>query len=175
MGVRKFLLTAATLGLLVGGSAYAADGPLYFGLKAGVMDADADGFDGASNFGVLVGYELRRDTNGSFAVEGEYTRKLTEGDIEIGGAHGDWTIETLAGYGVYRTAGNVYAKGKLGLVREEIKVTGFGNSSIAGKDTSLSAGAGVGVRFSPETELELELTVIEEDVNFLSLGYVTHF
>lgn len=144
--------------------------PWYLGLKAGWMDADASNFDEATNLGLYGGYTLHDDASGRFALEGEYTRTISDGDIPGGG----WDIETLAVYGAYRTAGPWFLKIKAGYLDEDISVSA-GGSSIAGSDSGFSFGAGAGVRLSNKAAFELEYTVIEEDVNFFSIGYLTHF
>jgi len=144
--------------------------PWYLGLKAGWMDADASNFDEATNLGLYGGYTLHDDASGRFALEGEYTRTISDGDIPGGG----WDIETLAVYGAYRTAGPWFLKIKAGYLDEDISVSA-GGSSIAGSDSGFSFGAGGGVRLSNKAAFELEYTVIEEDVNFFSIGYLTHF
>lgn len=171
MTKRVCLMVCALVGSLAISTAAAQESPLYFGFKAGRMETDVGGFDAASNFGFTFGYELLRDFNGSFALEGEYTRDLAKGDVA--GA-GNWKIETLAGYGAYRTADTVYLKAKSGLLRRDATVRGA-DAGFAGRDSEISFGAGVGVRLTQKTGLELEYTVIESAVSFLSLGYFTHF
>lgn len=166
-----YLTVCALAASLAIPTAAAQKSPLYVGLKAGGMEADVGGFDAASNFGFTLGYELLRNLNGSFALEGEYTRSLSKGGIA--GA-GNWKIETLAGYGAYRTGDAVYLKAKFGLLRRDAQVSGAG-AGFAGRDNETSFGAGVGVRFTQKTGLELEYTVVESDVSFLGLGYFTHF
>lgn len=174
--LHRYILAGAFFGCLsFTTAATAEDNPVYFGIKAGVMKADVGGFDPSNNFGFLLGYDVYRDVNGTLSIEGEYTRKLSEGDVNIGGARGDWKIETLAAYGAYRTAGELYLKAKAGYLREDVNVSGVGNTSVSGKDSGLSYGAGVGYRFNRKTGLELEYTIVESDISFLSLGYFTHF
>lgn len=158
-------------GWLAGAPAQAQENPVYFGLKAGQMDADQGGFDAASNIGVIFGYAMVRDVRGAFALEGEYTLNLSKGDIAGGG---DWKVETLAVYGAYRTADTVYLKAKAGALRQDVRCRGS-SRDICGKDSGLSLGAGVGWRLNRKIGLELEYTMIEEDIGFLSLGYFTHF
>lgn len=157
---------------LLAAPTHAQENPLYFGIKAGQMDPDADGFDEATNVGLIAGYDLSRDANGTLALEVEYTRSLSEGDVRFGG---EWEIETLAGYGAYRTAGDVYVKAKAGVLSEDVKVSRTGGAIASGKDSGFSFGAGVGVRLNRKVGLEIEYTIIEEDIGFLSLGYFTHF
>ncbi len=154
-------------------SAKAADSSWYVGLKAGQMMVDLDGLDDATNGGVLVGYSF-----GDFAIEAEYTTTLSEGDVTILGVPGEWDINTFAVYGVYRSSGNIYFKGKVGFLNEDvsINVNAFGTPiSAAGSDSSASLGVGVGWRIPDSNSLELEYTIVEEDIDFLSLGYNYHF
>lgn len=170
-----YVLLGALSAWLAVSTAAAQQNPVYFGLKAGRMDADAAGFGQASNIGLIFGFDLSQDDNGVFSFEGEYTRHISDGNVAVGGIRGDWKIETLAGYGAYRTAGDVYVKAKAGMLHEDLKVSVAGGAISSGKETGFSFGSGVGWRFNRKTGLELEYTVIEEDVRFLSLGYFTHF
>lgn len=175
MTKQKPLAIGAIVALLAVPAANAQETPAYFGLKAGRMDADAGGFSTASNVGFTLGYVVVEDYNGAFALEAEYTRNLSSGNVSIGGASGDWRIETLAGYGAYRTAGDAYLKGKFGLLRRDVKVGGVAAHPLDGKDNELSFGAGAGVRFNRKIGLEFEYTIVENDIGFVSLGYFTHF
>lgn len=147
------------------------ENPVFFGVKAGQIDADQGGFDTASNIGFLFGYALSRDATGVLALESEYTRNLSDGDIA--GA-GDWRIETLAVYGAYRTTDDVYLKAKAGALSQDVKCQGT-RRGICAKASGVSFGAGVGWRLNRKVGFELEYTLIEEDIGFLSLGYFTHF
>lgn len=145
--------------------------PWYLGLKAGTMDADASGFKEAGNIAVFGGYDLHRDANGSLALEGEYSRTVSDGDTPGGG----WDINTWAVYGAYRTAGSVFLKAKAGYLNEHVSVSGVGGNSVAGSDSGFSFGAGGGFRISNKAAFEIEYTVIEDDINFFSIAYFTHF
>lgn len=174
---RSLLLAFAAIGLVALSPVRAqqAVNPMYFGFKAGTMDADVSGFDEASNWGVLLGFTLYDQAEaGSLALEGEYTRSFNDGDVRIAGLRGDWNVETLALYGAYRTGGNVFLKAKAGWASRDVSVRGPGGR-IEGDDSDFSFGAGGGVRLSRKAGLELEYTVIEDDLNFLSLGFFTHF
>lgn len=148
----------------------------YFGVKAGLMMPDANGFDDALNIGGVVGVpvtELRTagsGISGTISVEGELTLSLVEGDVDGGG---DWDVWTLGGFGVYRSpaSNNLYFKGKLGLVRSDVDVS-FGGSSFSGSDTDAALGVGLGIKLAGRSNLEFELTLLD-DIDFLSVGY--HF
>ena len=137
---------------------HAADG-LYVGVQAGSMNHDGSGFDGANNLGVTLGYEFLNVALGDIAIEGGYTNTVDKGNAPAG----DWEIETLAAYGVFRTAGRLYLKAKGGVVRSNIKESLQSNTS-----TELSAGIGGGFSVGI-AQFELEYTRIEEDVDFVSL------
>ena len=168
---KTFCCTGVVLDSMLATPSYAQGlSPWYLGLKVGWMDADAPSFDEATNLGLYGGYTLHEDVNGRFALEGEYTRSISDGDIPGGG----WDIETLGLYGAYRTAGPWFLKLKAGYIDEDISVSAGGNS-IAGSDSGFSFGAGGGVQLSNKAAFEIEYTVIEDDVNFFSIGYLTHF
>lgn len=166
----------ALFGLLVCAPAQAQQpgNPVYFGARIGLMDPDVRGFDEATNLGLFVGYTLMQDTRGALAIEGEYTRTFDDGEVNRAGVTSDWEIETLAAYLAYRTAGDVYLKAKAGYGWWDLSVdrivTGAEND-----DWDLTFGAGVGFRLSRKAGLEVEYAVIQEDINFLGLGFFTHF
>lgn len=154
-------------------AAMAQDAPFYLGVKIGSMDADFSGFDRAVNLGVNAGYELLRDTRGALAIEGEYTTTASDGDISGGG---EWDADTLAIYAAYRTAGDLYVKGKAGYLNQDIKGTGAGAARItSGDDSGFSYGIGAGWRMDRKSSFEIEYTATSDELTFISLGYITRF
>ncbi len=141
----------------------------YIGGKLGLMMVDGSGFDDAINAGALVGMTLNQVQAGSLAVEAELTLTLVDGEISGGP---DWDVTTLAGYGVYRSNGPIYFKGKAGLVYWDFDLDGFRGSS---DDIDLSIGIGGGLKISDKAALELEYTIIESDLDFLSVGFKINF
>jgi len=153
------LLAAA---LLAGPAAALADG-WYLGAKAGLMATDANGFDDATNAGVVIGRDIIGLVAGDLSLEGEYTTTVDEGS---GFGTSDWEIDTLGGYAVFRSAGPAYLKAKGGIVRSDVSVGSFSQTS-----TDPSAGLGVGFSLGV-AQLELEYTRIDgddADVDFISL------
>ena len=166
---KTFCCTGVVLGSLLVMPSYAQSvSPWYLGLKVGWMELDAPSTDDATNLGLYGGYTLMEDTNGQFAVEAEYTRSISDGEVGSAG----WDIETISAFGAYRTAGPWFLKLKAGWTDIDLS-TGSGGRSI--NDSDFSFGAGGGVRLSNKAAFELEYTVIEDDVNFFSIGYLTHF
>ena len=153
----SLLLLCSGFSLAIG-TVHAADG-LYVGVQAGSMNHDGSGFDSANNLGVVLGYEFLNVALGDIAIEGGYTNTVDKGNAPVG----EWEIETLAAYGVFRTAGPLYLKVKGGLLRSNIKEPMQSNTS-----TEFSGGIGGGLSVGI-AQLELEYTRIEEDVNFVSL------
>jgi len=144
---------------------------LYFGAKVGLMMNDAPGFGDAINIGGIVGLPVTRLEQGEILLEGELTTTVVRGDVGYIGINGHWDVTTLAGYGVFRTYGPMYFKAKAGLLYEDASVSINGVSTYGGTDTGVSLGIGGGMRLSGGHSIELEYTIIDSDVNFLSIGY----
>lgn len=174
MKQHRYLLASAFAGCLAfSAAASAQDAPFYLGVKVGSMDADFSGFDRAVNVGLNIGYELLRDTRGALAIEGEYTTTASDGDISGGG---EWDADTLAVYAAYRTAGDLYVKGKAGYLNQDVKGTGGGASNItSGDESGFSYGIGAGWRLDRKSALEIEYTVASDELKFISLGYIARF
>lgn len=155
-----FVKAAVVVGLVVmAPSAFAKD--YYLGAKYGAMMNEIDDYDPAQNLGIVLGYHVLDVGLGDLDVEVDYTSTTSRGDAPA--PVNQWEIQTAGGYAVFRTAGMFYFKGKAGLLYEKIK-SDIGSAD----DTGTSFGAGVGVS-AGIAQFELEYTVIEQDVNYLSL------
>ncbi|WP_162925786.1 outer membrane beta-barrel protein [Isoalcanivorax indicus] len=169
---KKTLISLLALGLT--GPAWATEGHSqmggFFGLKAGQMMVDAvdDGigmdFDDSTNIGFYTGYV----GESGLGFEIEYTQPTSKAGTGVPSV--DYELTTIAAYGTFRSDGNVYLKGKAGLLREEVKVSGPGGS-FSDRDSGLSVGAGLGFMLG-RSRLEVEFTIIESDVNYLSVGFI---
>lgn len=185
MKIHRALMCVVTLssGLFGAGVAQAAPPStpaagnlVYLGVKGGIMDNDAPGTDYAVNLGAFGGYNLmgegarypRNLGGGTLSVEGEFTVSVLKGDTS---AYGDWNIMTLAGYAAYRfpLQNNFYLKGKAGVRR--IDVDTDVPAAWDGTDTGLSVGLGAGWKLN-KGNVEAEVTVIENDITFVSVGYI---
>lgn len=143
---------------------------LYYGAKVGLMMPDIPGWGDAVNIGGVVGAPVTHLAQGSISVEGELTTSVIKGDANYFGFTGHWGITTLAGYGVFRTDGPMYFKAKAGYLFEDVNVS-IGGATGYGSDSGVTFGVGGGMRLSGGHTLEIEYTIIDSDVNFLSLGY----
>jgi hypothetical protein len=183
MKTKHTLLAITLLGAAASMSVAHAAGPttgaagsfVYLGIKGGVISNDAPGTDNALNIGVYGGYNLLGDGartpknlgGGTLSLEGDFTVTAIKGDA---GIYGDWNIMTLAGYAAYRfpLQNNFYLKGKAGArwidIDTDVPV------SWSGTDTGGTFGIGGGMKLANGT-LEAELTIVENDITFLSIGY----
>lgn len=159
--MKKILPLGLALASLASAPVFAAAGDdgLHLGFKTGMMDVDVGGFDIDMPLGFVLGFE-----QGLYGFEIE--ANFAGGDIE----GFDLDFDTFAFYGVYRSAGEVYFKGKLGFLRENVDIDGI----VSEDDSGLSLGLGVGTRVD-NLSFEAEFTIIEEDVNYLSVGANVHF
>lgn len=164
----RLLITGLCVVTGLSGQAMAVENPWYVGLKAGTMSVDVSAYEDATSLGLLLGYKLSSDSNGSLAVEGELTNSSSE-NITVLGVTGKWDIDTLAVYLAYRTGGDLYLKGKVGYLDEDVNVN-IAGASISGSDSGASYGIGAGWKFGKSNAVELEYTIIETDVDFISLG-----
>lgn len=164
----KKLISALCLGIGLSGPVMAAESPWYAGIKAGTMSVDVSAYEDATSMGLILGYRLSDNSSGSLAVEGEYTNSSSE-NITVLGISGKWDVDTLAVYLAYRTGGDLYFKGKIGYLNEDVNVN-IAGASISGSDSGASYGIGGGWKFGKTNAVELEYTIIETDVDFISLG-----
>jgi len=168
-------LVAGSLALAVAATAsvsQAADErDWYVGAKLGWMSSSDSDFDESMNLGLVAGLHLpgiELPFEANVAVEGEYSTSISDGDWEEGSLEGEWDIDTFAVYGVVRTDGDIYFKGKGGIIYEDISVSG--DVSDSASSTDLSFGLGAGWKLNDKLSLEAEFTLIEEDVSFFSIG-----
>src|SRR5690606_38216098 len=73
---------------------------------------------------------------------------------------GNRDVDSTAVYGTYRSAGDMYLLGKIGVA----SLDGFGES-----DTGLSFGLGAGIATGSGIAIEAEYTVLDSDVSFFVL------
>lgn len=111
-----------------------ANGQWLIGAKYASMYNSDDGIgkQEATNTGLILGYEFARPVwKGKAAFEFEYLPSTSSGDVNgvpssnpsIYPAGGKWENPLYSGYLAYRTAGRIYAKGKVGIVASRFKIT----------------------------------------------------
>lgn len=145
---------------------------LYIGAKAGVLGIDANTaditWDDAMPVGLLIGYQIPVE-GGDFALEFEMNK--ADLDVTVSNQKGTLDFKTTALYGAYRSEGNFFYKLKAGILKEEITGAESGVfKAFSVSDTGISVGFGGGIRLANNITIEAEYTIIEEDVNYFSVG-----
>jgi opacity protein-like surface antigen len=173
--MQKVLLSAVVAASLLSGVAYAAPVGPYLGAKVGsymVDDSESNKkYDDGTSFGVYGGY----DFGSGLSVELEYNTS-SGNDISVKNVKiGEYDFSNFGVYGAYRFYPSLYKglslKAKIGVISEDIdKNYSFGVASESNSDTGLSFGVGAGFAITPQVSIEGEYTVIEQDVDLLSLG-----
>jgi outer membrane immunogenic protein len=131
-------------------------GNFYFGAKVGQMVIDNIGVNDPTNIGLTLGYEIGTVV-ADVGVEGEYTRSAKSGSYE----DHDVDVETMGLYVAARSAGPIYAKGRLGYVNTNVD----GRTGIEDSGVSFGLGFGFSVGIA---QFEFEYTKINADINFFS-------
>lgn len=140
----------------------------YFKVTSGLMMPDSGALDDLVNHGANRSYNLPKRNlplHGTTAA-GEVTLSALQGDV-LGA--GDWDLQTVGGYGVFRTGDAFYFKGKAGIARRRLNVE-LAGVQASDKDTDISLGVGLGMRIK-ESRAQVEYTWFN-DINFVSVGYL---
>lgn len=168
-------------------NAWGYNGQAYAGVKIGQLDGDVDNADTdkATAYGVVLGYQF--DPNWGAEIEyvgtddADATFKTNVGDVK-----GDYDAKTYGLYGTYTYNFEntpVYAKGRLGVARTEVK----GDADIIdtnlvkakykseSKDTSLAGGLGLGYHAASNVDLEANYDYASSDANLWSIGAKVKF
>ncbi|MEM7209497.1 MAG: hypothetical protein AAF434_16870 [Pseudomonadota bacterium] len=138
-------------------------GEIIGGLKLGVVDLDASGFDPISTGTLQLGYEFVDLLAVDLAIEGDITRSLTDAD----GPGGDYSYQHAGLFGSIRSAGPIYVIARAGLVDVRVE-------QDAGSDSDSGTAYGLGLGFSTGIRFEIEWTTYEfedSDVQQVSLHF----
>lgn len=146
-----------------------AAGGVYLGPSVGIMDADANGFDEATNAGVLLGYEFFNLEQFYVSAEAEFTTTVSDGDLKFGGQKGEWDIDTRAIYLASRVGDVIYMKVRFGAAWSDVsaKIAGL---SVSDSDSSISWGGALGWNFTRHWAVQADGTRMDSDVNYWNLG-----
>lgn len=177
---RKAILVVLLSGLTQ--FCFADVGDQYLLPKAGVISINVGDVDPLYSVGLMYGYGLEK----RISAEAEVNYGFGGGQYSSAGngsanEKGHYRVLTLAGYGVYRypVTRVLYAKFKLGLLHEHLYRTiervGVGDSQKTVVDTGLAGGFGAGYVFDDRSTGELEVTIIDQDILFLSVGWHYRF
>jgi hypothetical protein len=157
--MKKILMAFGLIAAMLSGQAMAqSTNGLMFGGMVGF--AKPHGSDNDS--GTTIGGRLSQRIQGNVSWEADLNLGVTDGAI---GAKHDWSINSAAAYGVYRTDGDIHLKAKLGVAYWDDDLD---------HDTSLSAGIGIGFRMGRGI-LDVEYTQINSYVDYITVGYSLPF
>lgn len=145
------------------------EGQPYVGAKVGqfMLDDDDDVLDDLTAYGVVAGYDFTPEVG----MEVEYVGS-NDKTVDIAGVDVDYELKTYGVYGTYKYAfpnTAIYAKGKLGLAKAEVKAEA-GGTSVSDDDSGLAGGIGLGYNFNQNVAVEGEWSYVAEDVSLLTLG-----
>ena len=158
--IAGLILTALALPMSVNAN------ELIFGVKAGVHKVDSSAFDPAPLVSAQISYEFLDLAVADIAVELEVGKSISDGEIDGGGIKEDFSVTTAGLYLSARTAGPIYAIGRIGVARTELDFDAGDNN-----DTGIAVGAGLGFSLGVRTEIELtSYDVDDEQAFYLSLG-----
>ncbi|PNK60734.1 porin family protein [Psychrobacter sp. FDAARGOS_221] len=125
----------------------------YVGAKIGQYDLDkAD--DEAFSYGIYGGAKFAPN----FGVEAEYMTTNKEDFANNGVNKSEYEADV---YGLYGTAdyvfpgSNMYAKGRLGVAKNKVKVRDNISGNRSESDTGIAGGVGLGYNFNPNAAVEL--------------------
>lgn len=160
--MRKLIAFLFCIAPLLGsaGAHAAGNWAVYWGAGGGLVLPKGNGHRTGLNAGGRFGLETSRFPG--FALEGVLTTSLIKSHFD----NRDLRLTTLGGYLAWRSSGQWYFKARAGGVWEWTQV-GSGSAN----DNGLSGGIGGGYRFADGRSLEMEFTVIEKNINMLSLTY----
>ncbi len=164
-------------------------GPFYMGLLLGQLEPDlGNDYDTATTYGLLFGYDLSKATFAGVSIELLAGASSAASSFLSNPVYLDeYTSSYVALYGVYRSPGKVYVKGRLGYLSSNIKdetyfVDGTFDTTIKYSNSGLSYGAGAGFKMGNHHRLELEYTTatLKEastsyDPSIISLSYLYNF
>ena len=142
----------------------ASESDFYAGVKLRKIDMDyanEDLDESATTLGILLGYKLVHNKWTSLAMEAEFARSVSDGELDdpdVYPVKGQWGIKTQAIYGVFTFGTKVYGKLKLGNSRNEVSRKNAGAPHTTYK-AGPTAGIGLGIRFTPRLMVEIENTI----------------
>lgn len=154
-----------------------ATGKWIVGIKAGVLQNGTEGFDDATNAGIVLGYRFSRaigGIGGSSSIEFEGTTSVDDGEFSSGVGAGTWDADTFAIFFTYATPGTVYFKAKLGGMFTDVSSS---VNQASNSDSGFAYGAGLGLKIAESGKLELEYTGSSgsNEISFVSLGGMVEF
>lgn len=165
---------AAVAGTLLSVTAQASmnqAGQTYIGAKVGQFLVDESDLDDPTAFGAYAGYNFTPE----LSAEVEY---VGSSDEEIAGIDDtEFNLKTYGAYAAYRYTfpnTDLYAKGKIGLAKAEVKASAAGFSE-KDSESGIAGGIGLGYNINPSFSVESEYAYVADDVDLLTIGASYNF
>lgn len=157
--MRKIMMAfAMAMALLSAGAMAQSTQNLMFGGKGGFMKPHGGDNDAGFNIGAVLG----RTIQGNLSWEAELMLGIIDGEV---GSNRDWSVDSIAGYAVYRSPGDVHIKAKLGVALWDDDFD---------DDVNLTAGIGVGFHMGRGI-LDVEYTQVNPRTDYITVGYILPF
>ena len=161
---------------------FAADGAdIYLGASYNNVSID---FSNASvedtgGLGLVFGIDFGKN----WAFETEYINSgKADMDYQVGAIESaKIQIRSLAAYGVFRTSGKVYFKGRAGIAANLVDITdikcggSFCINSLFDDGAGLAFSAGGGILITETMKLEAEYKLINSDIDIFGIGLIYAF
>jgi len=158
----KKILMALAVAAATFSSAAMAQGISMKGLMFGGVVGFAKPHGSDNESGGTIGVRVGQPIQGAISWEADANLGIIDGQL---GRNHDYNINSIAGYGVYRTQGDVHLKAKLGV--------SYWHDDLD-HDTSLSAGIGLGLRMGRGI-IDVEYTQINSYVDYVTVSYTMPF
>lgn len=157
-------LAGLLITLLATGAARAEGLGFYAGarLLAAFSDSPSD-LRSAYGGGLNLGYEFPY----RFALEGEVTTTVSDGRVDPGGLDGDWEVQTVGAFAVWRSPGKAYGKIRLGWLQRDLDVRPDPRAE-SGTSDEAAASLGFGLALGRRMRMEWEATRIDDDLYAVS-------
>ena len=166
-----FPIHMISMNYLFGGASYdsrnfESETSLYAGVFLGMHDADANEYDNALAYGVVVGYEIAKGfstefqfmlTQAASSIEDDPTDSVVDGD--------EYETSSYGVFLVYKTPGTFYLKGRVGYQdvyeSDELIVDGVTTGIDIINESGASYGIGAGYKMKNGTRMEVDYTVTD--------------
>jgi len=130
-----------------------AEGP-FAGITLGLVSGEESDTE---NLGFVAGHS----PDEGFGFEVFYLKALSEDSANVSGLSGDISTDTWGILGVYKTAGDIYFKGKVGYGVVSVDFDPDGGSNIEDSASGFALGLSVGTTIGPG-DLELSYTMLPD-------------
>ena len=162
--MKRTLVAAA---LLLACQQAAASG-IYAGAKLGYLSPSVSRADTVSAGSITLGYELFDAVAMDVSVEGEYTKALKKGKIDLpAGKNLEYDYHNAGLFAAVRSAGPVYIRLRAGMVQQSVEI----NHTTTDKS---GAAGGIGMGFSlVGLETSIDWTHYDNAGDFNSVDYLS--